>query len=163
MAWETSPENDAALDLLEIRPGDRVLELEVGFGHGRSITCAARRTRGGLVAGVDLSPSMVAMAKHRNRVLVDQGLVDLREGDGLPLPFADASFDRALSVHTIYFWLAPLEHLREIWRVLNDNGRFVLGFRPYSDQVRREFPVPCTPSARPNRSGRCCCRRALRA
>lgn len=138
MARETSKENDAALELLEIRPGDRV--LEVGFGHGRSIASAAKLTRDGLVAGVDLSPTMVAMAKRRNRALVERGLVDLRHGDSLHLPFVNGSFDGAFSVNTVYFWPAPIEHLREIWRVLQDSGRFVLGFRPDSDKVRRDFP-----------------------
>jgi SAM-dependent methyltransferase len=139
MASETSKENNAALELLEIRPGDRV--LEVGFGHGRSIACAAKLTRGGLVAGVDFSPSMVDMAKRRNRALVGRGLVDLREGDSLLLPFEDGSFDRALSVHTVYFWAAPIAHMREVRRVLKEGGRFALGFRPESEQARRGFPA----------------------
>jgi SAM-dependent methyltransferase len=139
MAWETSKENDAALDLLEIRPGDRV--LEIGFGHGRSIDAASRLARGGLVAGVDFSPSMVAMARRRNRALVDQQIVDLRQGNSLCLPFEDDSFDRAWSVHTVYFWDEPVAHMKEVRRVIKDGGRFVLGFRPASEEARRAFPA----------------------
>lgn len=139
MAWETSKENDTALTLLEIRRGDRV--LEIGFGHGRSIGAAAKLTRGGLVAGVDFSPSMVAMARRRNRTLVDQGLIDLRQGDSLRLPYENNSFDRAWSVHTVYFWHEPVAHMKEVRRVLKGGGRFVLGFRPASEEVRRAFPT----------------------
>ncbi len=139
MAWETSKENDAALDLLEIRPGDRV--LEIGFGHGRSIAAAANMAPVGLVAGVDASPDMVALAKECNRALVDRGLADLRQADSLHLPFADATFDKAFSVHTIYFWSAPVLHMQEVRRVLKDSGRFVLGFRPESERTRRSFPA----------------------
>lgn len=139
MAWETSKENDAALELLDIRAGDRV--LEIGFGHGRSIAAAAKLTRSGLVAGIDSSPAMVAMAKRRNRALVDTGLVDLREGDSLHLPFEDESFDGAFSVHTVYFWVTPIAHMKEVRRVLKDGGRFVLGFRPESEQARQDFPA----------------------
>jgi len=139
MAWETRIENDAALRLLDIHAGDRV--LEIGFGHGRSVAAAARLTRGGLVAGIDSSPAMVAMARRRNRPLVDTGLVDLREGDSLHLPFPDKSFDGAFSVHTVYFWATPIEHMQEVRRVLKDGGRFVLGFRPASEQARRGFPA----------------------
>lgn len=135
MAWETSEENDAALELLEVRPGDRV--LEIGFGHGRSINAAARLTRGGLVAGVDFSPSMVAMARRRNHALADRRLVDLRQGNSLCLPFEDDSFDRAWSVHTVYFWDEPVAHMKEVGRVLKDGGRFVLGFRPSNEEVQR--------------------------
>lgn len=139
MAWETRKENDAALALLEIRPGDRV--LEIGFGHGRSILAASKLTRGGLVAGVDFSPGMVAMARRRNRTLVDQGLIDLRQGDSLRLPYGNNSFDRAWSVHTVYFWDEPAAHMKEVRRVLKRGGRFVLGFRPASEEVRRAFPA----------------------
>jgi SAM-dependent methyltransferase len=138
MAWETSKENDTAIALLEIQPGDRV--LEVGFGHGRSIASAAARTRGGLVAGLDLSPTMVAMANRRNRALAERGLADLRHGDSLHLPFEDAAFDKAFSVNTVYFWTSPVEHMREIWRVLTKGGIFVLGFRPDKDGIGRNFP-----------------------
>lgn len=139
MAWETSIENAAALELLEIWPGDRV--LEIGFGHGRSIAAAARLTRGGLVAGVDHSPSMVAMARRRNRSLVDMRLADLRQADSLHLPFEDSSFDKAWAVHTVYFWDDLEGHLRQIRRVLKPGGRFVLGFRPASDETMRAFPA----------------------
>jgi ubiquinone/menaquinone biosynthesis C-methylase UbiE len=139
MAWETNQANQAALAALEIQPGDRV--LEIGFGHGRTIAAAARLTRGGLVAGVDFSPSMVAMARRHNRALLARGLADLRHADSRHLPFADASFDRALSVHTVYFWEQPLAHLQEVRRVLRPGGRFVLGFRPASEQMSREFPA----------------------
>jgi ubiquinone/menaquinone biosynthesis C-methylase UbiE len=139
MAWETSRENGAALELLEIQTSDRV--LEIGFGHGQSIAAAARLTRGGLVAGVDFSPAMVAMAKRRNREFVEQGLVDLRQGDSLDLPFPDQFFDRAYSVHTIYFWATPVAHLREARRVLKNDGRFVLGFRAANEPALRNFPA----------------------
>jgi SAM-dependent methyltransferase len=139
MAWETSKENDAALALLEIRPGDRV--LEIGFGHGRSIAAASRLTGGGLVAGIDFSPSMVAMARRRTRALVDRGLVELRQGNSLCLPFEDGSFHGVWSVHTVYFWDEPVAHIKEVRRVLKEGGRFVLGFRPASEEARRAFPA----------------------
>jgi SAM-dependent methyltransferase len=139
MAWETRRENDAALRLLDIRPGDRV--LEIGFGHGRSIAAAAKLTRGGLVTGVDFSPAMVRMARRRNRRGVIAGLVDLREADSTRLPFNNATFEKAYSVHTLYFWAAPIAHLQEARRVLKAGGRFVLGFRPEDEQARRHFPA----------------------
>ena len=49
-------------------------------------------------------------------------------------------FDKVLAVHTIYFWADPLEHLREVHRVLKNGGIFVLGFRPRGEAGTDNFP-----------------------
>jgi hypothetical protein len=51
--------------------GNRV--LEIGFGLRRSIDAASMLTHGGLVAGVDFSPSMFNMARQRNSALLTGG------------------------------------------------------------------------------------------
>ena len=139
MAWETARENDAALELLELQPAERV--LEIGFGHGRTIAKATARVPNGFVAGIDPSARMVEMARRHNRTLIAAGRVELRQGDVGKLPYPDGHFDKVLSVHTLYFWAQPAESLREIARVMKPGGRFVLGFRSKDDeQVRNRFP-----------------------
>ena len=44
------------------------------------------------------------------------------------LPYGDATFDRVLTVHTIYFWPDPVAAFREVRRVIRPGGRFVLVF-----------------------------------
>lgn len=131
MAAETSPENDRALDLLSLRPDDRL--VDVGCGHGVTIAKAARVLTSGHLAGIDFSPLMIAHATSRNKALVKAGRVSLHLGSSGRLPFLDGAFTRALSVHTIYFWQDPVAHLKEIRRVLEPGGRFVLGFRTAED------------------------------
>lgn len=137
MAHETSAENHVALNLLRIEPGHRV--LEIGFGYGRTLARAAKMVGERRVAGVDASATMVKMASSFNRELVQQRRMDLRIADGAQLPFESDSFDRVFSVHTIYFWPDPVEHLKEARRVLGPGGRFVLGFRLPSEQARSKF------------------------
>jgi SAM-dependent methyltransferase len=129
--YESAAANGAALDLLEIQPTDRV--LEIGFGHGRTIQRAAARAKRGFVAGIDSSELMVKVARRRNRRLLREGRVDLGRADVAKLPFPDGSFDKVFSVHTIYFWKDPSGTLEEIRRVLRTNGRLVLGFRARDD------------------------------
>jgi ubiquinone/menaquinone biosynthesis C-methylase UbiE len=131
MAIETASLNSEALGLLALQPSDRV--LEVGFGHGRTIRLAAAQVPQGLVAGVDVSREMVRMARRRCLDLSGKGLVELMVGDSRRLPYADTSFDKVLSVHTIYFWEEPIKDLSEMFRVLRPGGRLVLGFRAKSD------------------------------
>ena len=128
MAQETAALNVAVLDALDLQPTDHV--LEVGFGHGRTIERAARVVTRGLVAGVDISETMTRMASRRCRPLIEQGRVQLEVGDSSRLPFPDQHFDKAYSVHTIYFWADPMTHLREIRRVLKFGGRLAIGLRP---------------------------------
>lgn len=138
MARETAPENAAAIALLDLEPADRVLEL--GFGHGRALAAVANEVPLGHVAGVDHSELMLTTAGRRCRRAITEGRVRLHRGDGAPLPFADASFDKAYSVHTIYFWPEPGLQLAELRRVLRPGGLLVLGLRVASADVESRFP-----------------------
>lgn len=135
---QTASENRYALELLQLQPADSV--LEVGFGPGWMIPQVARLASNGFVAGVDVSERMVHIAMRRNRRLIAQGRVELKLADSRQLPYPSRHFDKAYSVHTIYFWDAPEEHLREIGRVMKAGGRLVLGFRPRDSRALANFP-----------------------
>lgn len=139
MAKETADLNERVLQALELRPTDEV--LEVGFGHGRTIERAANLVPRGSIAGIDLSETMVRMARRRCRDHIDAGRVSLVQGDSTRLPFGDARFDKVYSVHTIYFWSEPAAHLGEICRVLKPGGRLVLGLRSKEDVAATSFPT----------------------
>ena len=138
MAHETAGENLAAVDVLNLAPTDRV--LEVGFGHGRTLAEIIRRVPGGFVAGADASRDMLRLATSTNVAAIKRGLLVVKQAQSHALPFPDASFDKVLAVHTLYFWKHPLIELRECRRVLKDGGRIVLGFRPKTPSAEAEFP-----------------------
>ncbi len=141
MASETAAVNEKALELLQIEPNDRI--LEIGFGHGRTVARAAALAWAGVVSGIDVSHEMVRMATRRNRRLIEEGRVELQQGDSVRLPYDNGSFDGVYAVHTLYFWSHPHEHLREIHRVMKDSARLVLGFRSREDnQAVADFPSP---------------------
>ena len=62
--------------LLEVTPGDAV--LEIGFGPGVIIQCLSKLASAGYVAGIDPSPEMVEQALARNAMAIKDGRVDLR-------------------------------------------------------------------------------------
>lgn len=138
MAIETAAANDAVLDLLHLRPTDRV--LEIGFGHGRTIARAAQRVPQGAVTGIDHAEVMLHSARRRCAALIASGRVQLECADSAHLPFPDAAFDKALGVHTLYFWQPPAAHLREIRRVLVAGGCLVLAYRPAGTPGTANFP-----------------------
>jgi ubiquinone/menaquinone biosynthesis C-methylase UbiE len=132
---ETAAVNDAALDLLDPRPHEHV--LEIGFGPGRTIQRLTARAAA--VTGVEVSSAMLAAAGRRNRGAVRRGRVRLLLGNGTTLPLPDHSVDAALAVHTLYFWPDPETTFREIARVLRPGGRLVLAFRDTTRPRPRRF------------------------
>jgi ubiquinone/menaquinone biosynthesis C-methylase UbiE len=138
MAVETAYENALALELLKIQPADHV--LEIGYGHGRTIARAAQAAHAGFVAGIDWSERMLRVATRHNHRLIAQGRVALEHCASNKLPYPDHRFDKAYSVHTVYFWKDPVEDLREIGRVLKPRANFVLAFRPKEENIAKDFP-----------------------
>jgi ubiquinone/menaquinone biosynthesis C-methylase UbiE len=140
MALETRAANRAAVRALGVADDHRV--LEIGFGHGRTIALLANAAPGARVDGIDASADMVRAAARRCRALVAAGRARLVQGDSERLPFDDGSFDKVLSVHTLYFWDEPAQHFKEIRRVLKLAGVLALGFKERSETALRSFPSP---------------------
>lgn len=141
MALQHIPENEWTVSLIDPRPDDAV--LEIGFGPGLAVELLARKISAGRVCGVDLSRTMVKVASKRNAEAIRDGRVELRHGDATNLPFADDSFDKALSVHSVYFWPEPQRVLGEVRRVLRPGGLLVLtllpGERMHDPETTPEF------------------------
>lgn len=107
----------ALVDLLDPRPGERVLDLGCGTGD----IAATIAERGAGVVGVDSSPAMIASARERFPAL------DYRVVDAAELPF-EAEFDAVFS-HAVLHWVKRAEDAaRGIARALKPGGRFVAEF-----------------------------------
>lgn len=140
MAGETREANRVALERLELKPDDRL--LEVGFGHGATLAAAALVITQGSLSGVDFSAVMLDIARRRNARLLRSGRLDLVLGASDHLPYEAGRFTKALAVHTIYFWSHPERDLAEIHRVLSPDGRLVIGYKPREDEAFvRDFPA----------------------
>ena len=122
------------IDLLDVQPNDKV--LEVGFGPGVGIELALQRVNGGSVAGVDQSQEMVKQALARNATAVRDRRADLRYGSVERLPFADATFDKAFAINSMQVWTDVQAGLREIRRVLKPGGNIALCFTVNSGQPK---------------------------
>lgn len=133
IAWimrrETVALNDAAQAALAIEPRNRV--LEIGFGPARTLERIVSSQPDVRVVGIDVSDEMVNAARQRLRRFGAR--IELRRASSHAIPYPDASFDRILAVHTLYFWNDPDRHFREIRRVLKSSGLFALGFTPATD------------------------------
>ncbi len=136
--------NRFIVDIMHVEPHDHV--LEIGFGPGGCITMLAEQVNGqGKVAGVDPSATMIALASARNRRYLENGRVELKPGSASAIPYPDETFDKVCSINNIYFWMSPLDDLREIRRTMKPGGLLALAFR----KEPRPDPPPEPPSRDP--------------
>lgn len=129
--------NAQVVDMLAVRPGERV--LEIGFGGGVGLALLSARYPQARLAGVEISTSMLAAARRRFRRALAAGALELHEASVERLPWPDESFDGAYTINCIYFWPDPVAGLREILRVLRPSGRLIVGVRAQSTLRRAGF------------------------
>ncbi len=95
--------------------------LEVAVGTARSLPFYPPGIQ---LTGIDLSPSMLAIARQR---AAEVGLqADLREGDAQALPFADNTFDTVLCALALCSIPDPAKAVAEMARVLKPGGKLLL-------------------------------------
>jgi len=100
------------VELLQPRPGERILDL----GCGDGVLTQKLIEIGCEVTGVDASRQMVAAARQRG--------IDARVMDGHTLTFADA-FDAVFSNAALHWMKEPDRVIAGVWRSLKKPGRFV--------------------------------------
>lgn len=108
-----------SIEALSIQNGDRVLEL----GHGICEHLAQMMQDKAKVRyqGLEISPLMQQQAMAVNTHLMAQQQVDFGLYDGVQIPFDNATFDKVLTVNTLYFWSPATLLIAEIARVLKPN------------------------------------------
>ncbi|UPQ75879.1 class I SAM-dependent methyltransferase [Chryseobacterium nepalense] len=100
--------------------------LEIGHGNADHVKSILNKATNIKYTGIDISETMHNEAKRLNKHF--EGQADFVLYEGRKLPFQDKTFAKIFTVNTVYFWEQPVEYLNEIYRVLKDNGTFVLTF-----------------------------------
>jgi ubiquinone/menaquinone biosynthesis C-methylase UbiE len=147
------PLTQALIEQARIAPGQSVLDVAGGSGEP-SLTIAQAVGPSGFVMCTDAIAEMVAVAE---REALERGLKNMqfRQCTADSLPFADESFDVAVSRLGVMFFPDPVAAVREMLRVIKPKGRVALAvwgkseLNPYSYVVTNVVSryVPAAPVA----------------
>jgi SAM-dependent methyltransferase len=105
MAGKASERFVWAVDTLQVRPTDRL--LEVGCGHGVAVSLVCERLTTGAITAIDRSPKMIAMATRRNCEHVDAGRAELETVALEDADLGDRRFDKVFAFNVAPFWQRP--------------------------------------------------------
>jgi ubiquinone/menaquinone biosynthesis C-methylase UbiE len=117
--------NDAVgqivVEATDTRPTESVLDVACGPGLLACIYAKTARH----VTGVDLVPAMIIKARERQK---ERGLKNLtwQVGPAAPLPFADGTFDIAVTRYSFHHFTHPEAVVGEMRRVCRPGGRIAV-------------------------------------
>ena len=111
------------VELAEIRPGSKVLDIATGIGEP-ALTAAKQVGKTGHIFAIDISSRMISFAKERAISLGLQELVEFREGDAETIDLPSSTFDAALCRWGLMFLPNPKAGLSKIYESLVKGGHF---------------------------------------
>ncbi len=108
---------DVIIDMMNLRPTDRVLDL--GCGIGWATRLLARRVPQGQAVGLDVSEQMIRLARDRGD---NPPNVEFRVLQAGRYPYHDGVFTHCLSVESLYYHPDLIATFSEVHRVLAPGG-----------------------------------------
>jgi SAM-dependent methyltransferase len=131
----TTPVAAQLVKFAQIAPGERLLDVATGTG----VVAITAARAGAHVQAVDLTPELVAEARHNAQLAGVR--VEIKEGDVEALPYDDGTFDVVTSEFGHMFAPRPDLAIAEMRRVLKRGGRIVFATWPPEHLVGQFFTV----------------------
>ncbi len=121
MALENRERNKWAVEIMNIRENERV--LEIGFGPGVALAEIAKKVKDGFIAGIDPSDVM------------------LKQGSISSLPFQSNTFNKMLLVNSLHHCPNPEENLKQVKHVLKPQGQLFVVEQPHTKNKQSEESI----------------------
>jgi len=124
---ETIRQVERRAELLDLRPGEQL--LEVGCGTGQLTGWLAERVHPGRVTAVDFSPEMIRKAAAK-------GIgADFRRADACNDDLGNAEYDAVLCFHSFPHFRDKAAALRNLARSLKPGGRLIVMHLNRRDEI----------------------------
>lgn len=118
--------NDYELALSKLPVANNPVCLDIGCGGGKFVKLLASQIKNGKIYGLDHSEQMVKLSRNVNKSFIQNGLVEIAQGNVSDLPFSDSQFDLITAFETIHFWPDLDANLRKIHKKLKPFGKFMI-------------------------------------
>lgn len=138
------PITNPMLELMRLRPGERI--LDIGCGSGWLCRQIAGLVPDGSVVGIDVADEMVRRAGRASGGIAH---VSFCVGTAEKIPWQEAFFTRVVSVESAYYWSDPARGLAEVFRVLAPQGSAWILINYYRDnphchQWGAQYAIPAS-------------------
>ncbi len=117
-----------AIDQLDVRPTDRLLEIGCGRGIAVSLICGRLTT--GSITAIDRSPVAIKAAQARNRDHIAAGRATFHTLALADTNFAKSGFDKIFAVNVNVFWTDGTRALAAVRNMLAPPGVLHLVYQP---------------------------------
>src|SRR6267378_2085663 len=124
---------EKTLRLMNLRPGERALDLGCGSGWATRLLSrlVGDEPEGfGQVVGLDVSDEMIRQARAASR---DFENILYVWGSAQQIPWEENFFDKVLSVESFYYYADQDRTLTELFRVMAPHGRLFILINLYKD------------------------------
>ena len=113
--------------------------LDIGCGGGVNVERFLKMTEN-KVYGLDYSELAVERSVKLNQTAIDADRCEIIQGSVSDMPFKDNSFDIVTAFETVYFWPDFENDLKEVLRVLKDDGTIFIANEalPKEDDERQK-------------------------
>lgn len=129
---------DELLGLLNIIPGERILDVGCGLGGACRYIAFKYDVK---VTGIDITPEYCRLARRLTEKSGLDGEVRFKQADALELPFDDEHFDSVLTLHTQMNVAEKERFYNEIFRVLKPDGQLAF-YDIFADGKPVILPTP---------------------
>ncbi|MBO6717414.1 MAG: methyltransferase domain-containing protein [Rhizobiaceae bacterium] len=128
-----------ALGMMVLKPGMHVLDAGSGLGGTARVLA---REHGCRVTGIDLTPEYVEVANELSARMGLAGQCEFRTGSAADLPFADGTFDAAVTFHVAMNIDDRAGFYAGVTRVLKPGARFCIFDVMKGPTPSVPFPMP---------------------